>query len=449
MIFNPDSPEPLAQDESGLNEIDLISQLLRAPRSGGSQSLHEHAITLSEKSIATFQSQTITDHAPGSILKDFQLFLDSIGPKGVPVSGNRHALPAMLLSELNESLGQPIAINFARPAQKSYPNICGLYLLSKASGLVHDVTSGKKPGVVLNPEGLSEWKELNATEQYFTLLEAWLVRARPEMLGESSGGGFRRDEGSNCLAFWQFRTGADLKFTKYADQDILRYTPNLSNLALMQLFGLVTIQSAKPESGKGWRIKSIQKLPWGDAVLQGYLEALDTNDYGWPIDTDPYAPFGALQPVFQPHFPDWQNTLSIQKPELRLGVHIFKVTLGKAWRQIAITGSLCLDDLSHLILESVDFDSDHLDVFQYKDATGQTLSVYHPYCEEGPFTDEVRIGEIPLKPEMSMTYIFDFGDKWKFKVTLESVGDVHDKADYGEILERHGKAPQQYPDWDD
>ncbi len=449
MIFTPDSPEPLAQDESGLNEIDLILQSMHAPLSGGSQPLQEAAITLSETSIATFQSQTITDHGPGSILKDFQLFLDSIGTKGVPVSSARHTLPTKLLSELNESLGQPIAIAFARPAQKSYPNICGLYLLSKASGLVHDVMSGKKPGVVLNAEGLSEWKELNPTEQYFTLLEAWLVRARPEMLGERSGGGFRRDEGSSCLAFWQFRTGADLKFAKYADQDILRYTPTLTNLALMQLFGLVTIQSAKPDSGKGWRIKSIQKLPWGDAVFQGYLEALDTNDYGWPIDTEPYAPFGALQPVFQPYFPDWQNTLSTQKPEFRPGVHTFKVTLGKAWRRMAIAGSLSLENLSHLILASVDFDSDHLDMFEYQEASGRTVSVNHPYCDEGPFTDEVQIGEIPLKPGMSMTYIFDFGDWWKFQVTLESVTEVHAKADYSEILERHGKAPQQYRDWDD
>jgi hypothetical protein len=126
MIFTPDSPEPLAQDESGLTEINLILQSLRAPLSGGSQPPQEAAITLSETSIATFQAQTITDHGPGSILKDFQLFLDSIGTKGVPVSSARHTLPTKLLSELNESLGQPIAIVFARPAQKSYPNICGL-----------------------------------------------------------------------------------------------------------------------------------------------------------------------------------------------------------------------------------------------------------------------------------------------------------------------------------
>jgi hypothetical protein len=437
------------ENESGLSEIDELSQSLRARFSSGTCDDVPMSQPLSPETITLLTQHTITAENPGSIVQDFQIFLDAIGTKGVPVSGARYNLPTKLLAELNASVAQPIALDFQRPVQKSYPNISGLYLLAKASGLAYLEMSGKKPGLVLNTTALAQWKQLNPTEQYLTLLEAWLLRACPEMLGEPSEGRFQLNDGSRCLRFWQFRSETTQKFSKYSEQSMLQYFPNLYNIALMQMFGFITIQSAKPEKGMGWRIKAITKLPWGDAVLHAFLEAAEEQDYMWPVDADPYAPLGALQPVFQPYFPEWQNTLSIQKPEFRPGVHTFKVCLGKAWRRIAIAGNLYLDHLSDLILESVDFDSDHLDVYRYQDITGQTLSVYHPFCDEGPFTNAVRVGDIPLTIGMSMTYIFDFGDRWEFQVTLESVAEVHPKADYGEILEQHGKAPVQYPQWEE
>jgi hypothetical protein len=257
------------------------------------------------------------------------------------------------------------------------------------------------------------------------------------------------DQSSKCLSFWHLPRSANRKFSKYSEQSGLNYHPNFYNLALMEMFGLVAITSGKPESGKGWRIKQIKKLPWGEAVFNGILKAATDYEFLWPIDRDPYAPLGALKPIFGDYFPEWQNTLSVQKPEFNPGVHTFKVTLDKTWRRLAIAGNLTLSDLSYLILKSVNFDSDHLDLFRYQHPTGSMVEIYHPYAENEPSTDEVRVGDLPLKPGMSMTYIFDFGDWWEFRVTLEEVGEPPKKASYTKILERHGTPPQQYPDWDE
>jgi len=62
----------------------------------------------------------------------------------------------------------------------------------------------------------------------------------------------------------------------------------------------------------------------------------------------------------------------------------------------------------------VDFDADHLYEFIYVDRLGATQAVGHPSCEEGPFTDQVRVGELPLQPGQSMRFVFDFGDNWQF-----------------------------------
>ena len=48
-----------------------------------------------------------------------------------------------------------------------------------------------------------------------------------------------------------------------------------------------------------------------------------------------------------------------------------------------------------------------------------------------------------------MTYIFDFGDWWEFAVQLEAIQPDDARSQYAAILESYGKAPPQYPDWDE
>jgi hypothetical protein len=48
---------------------------------------------------------------------------------------------------------------------------------------------------------------------------------------------------------------------------------------------------------------------------------------------------------------------------------------------------MTLFDLSLLILESVDFDTDHLAMFKYRNQNGRTIDVYHPYSDSPPFTE--------------------------------------------------------------
>lgn len=60
-----------------------------------------------------------------------------------------------------------------------------MYLLLRASGLsVIGETDGQRV-LSLDGEALASWHDLNATERYFALLEAWLVRGEGEIIGES------------------------------------------------------------------------------------------------------------------------------------------------------------------------------------------------------------------------------------------------------------------------
>jgi hypothetical protein len=440
--------EPMASGGNYPSPLESRNSLSKELRSSMWQKAAEELPPLSDETIATLKQQTITTTEPGTILQDFQTLLDFIGDEGVPVSGTYHLLSQNLLPEINQRLSQPIQLDLKRPVQKSYPPINGLYLLLRATGMGQIVSQGKKHRLMLNSEILSSWNSLNPTEQYFTLLEAWMIRSDEEMLGERRS---PLNEGTKCIQFWRTLPDKGQKFSNYSEQQSLNYWPELHNLALLNLFGFLKLETAKPEAGKGWRVKKIQRSSFGDALIQALVNAYTIQgwEWEWESETNPALPFGELQPALQPYFPEWKNSLTFPQHEFRTGVYVFKVSLGKVWRRIAISSEMFLSDLSHLILESVDFDMDHLDKFIYRSPNGRTIEIYHPYAEYSPSTDEVRVGDLPLTEGASMTYIFDFGDHWEFEVQLEKIQASQGQADYAEILESHGAAPQQYPDWDE
>ncbi len=109
-----------------------------------------------------------------------------------------------------------------------------------------------------------------------------------------------------------------------------------------------------------------------------------------------------------------------------------------------------LEYLSTTILDAFDFDHDHLYQFTYKNRFGSLTHVCHPHMDGKPFyTDEILIGDIPLQPGSSMTYLFDFGDNWEFNVKLERIDPVDKKMKKPRVIKSFGEAPEQYPSWEE
>jgi hypothetical protein len=392
--------------------------------------------------IAILQQQEITATIPGTILQDFQTLLDFIGQGGIAVGGKLNLIPMKVLAQINQQLAEPIQTDLQRPQQKSYPTINGLYLLLRATAMGKVVQKGKKSQLRLDPVMVNRWQQMNLTERYFNLLEAWLVIAQEEMLGERG----HMTEGSRCLQYWSRMPSKGEKFPSYQMQQNLKYYPGFHNLALMKLFGLIEANYGKPEVGKGWRVKSVQQTPWGKALLQVAFQGWSDPEMIWDRDQPVEPQFGKLQPVLQPYFPQWQQIIELPQIESIAGVYIFKVSWHQIWRRIAIFSDKTLWDLSQLILLSVDFDSDHLDMFTYKNQLGLTMQAFHPYLERSPSTDQMRIADLPLEVGSAMEYLFDFGDNWEFQLLLEEIKpDI--RPGYGEIIASQGKAPEQYPDW--
>ncbi|NOT60269.1 MAG: plasmid pRiA4b ORF-3 family protein [Acidobacteria bacterium] len=418
---------------------------------------------LSAKSQDLLRAQTITQNEPGTVLRDFETFLQFIASHPLEAAGLYDMLPINCLSALNEQMSQPLRIEMKRPMHKSFPHLSVLFLLARAGGFIcTDGQSGKRLLRLYEP-ALQQWQTLNATERYFTLLDIYLWHANGELINDRRGGGrFLKGMSSEALMVWSRHGEGGVKVPAGKQQENLIFTTWFHYYAFFELFGFVIITQGKPEAGKGWRIKAIKPTPCGLALFElvkvkevnfwnSILRGDQDDDEDEPVpQPNQEVVFNHFQPHLQPYFPEWQRCLAFKDDSgPRAGVFQFKASLGKAWRRIAIDARDTLEDLSLTVLEAFDFDNDHLHRFIYRDRFGLPQEINHPSMDEPPFSDQVPLQDLSLPLGGRMTFIFDFGDHWEFDLTLEKIDPTPFGIPKPKVIESHGKAPEQYPSWDD
>jgi hypothetical protein len=394
------------------------------------------------------RSLVVDETGPGTILRDLRALLGFVRERALPVSKKNQLPPLKVLPEINARMAHPVRLGLKRPQLKSYPHIQGLYLLLRVTGLAYVGGTSTSPTLTISDEVCTSWSHLSLTEQYFALLDAWLMRGTPEAVGErvdSQGDFAQRMIG--CVELFQ---RVPPEGVEVADQNDLtwhvRYSPGLMGLALLEMFGLMSVEHGLTQPGKGWQVRRIGRTPLGDAVfaLLGTAVLRDWDKI-MALEDASGEGFGALQPIFQPYIPAWRAVLSSPKWAFRDGTYVFKASLGRIWRRIALPAASSLDDLAHAILDAYSFDYDHLYAFSYQGRLGTMEAAYHPYMDDGPWASEVRVGDVPLAVGQTMTYRYDYGDNWLFDVALERVDPANGPIRSPTLLETHGDVPDQYP----
>ena len=412
--------------------------------------------------IGLLETQDFENRPPGPILEDFDVLLELIGHEGIPVTPT-HLLQLNQLHTLNSRLSQPVLLGSKRPVQKSYPPINGLYLVLRSTGLVR-IDNDKKPLLRLDPVAMESWRSLNRVERYFELLKAWWGRSSVETIGERAGG-FT----DHCLykvigMLKDLRQAQGvLTITQPYNAEMLKFNPGLHNLALLELFGFVRIRLLGPGVSKTWSPSEIRLTDWGDAILGSCVDLYfkkpmsgdglpeEVKDYDFGMILDPLEYFEYWGRLVRPCIRGWQRELEIPDAEFQGGTHVFKVLLGKdCWRRLALSGEHDFALFANTILDAFDFDRDHLHMFSYKDPLGRTQKIFHQYMEysDDPFDCDVNIGDILMHKGMTIGFLFDFGQSWRFGVVVEDI-DADPSIETPAIIEKQGEAPEQYPqaDW--
>jgi len=133
--------------------------------------------------------------------------------------------------------------------------------------------------------------------------------------------------------------------------------------------------------------------------------------------------------------------------------YVFKVKLEydkRVWRRIEVLGSQTLDDLHMAIQDAYDFDADPTHLYSFF-MSGKAWDKHSEYCHpeaDGPPATKVKIESLSLKPKQKFLYLFDYGDEWRFEVEFLKQGSS-EKAAYPHIIDSRGKAPEQYPDYEE
>ncbi len=101
----------------------------------------------------------------------------------------------------------------------------------------------------------------------------------------------------------------------------------------------------------------------------------------------------------------------------------------RIWRRLSLPGDLTLDVVHTLFQAAMGWTDSHLHRFQPGDAHGYN----EPYFvtqfdeeegDEGTREESVRLDQVLRAPGDRLTYLYDFGDGWEHRVTLESVAPL-------------------------
>ncbi len=128
------------------------------------------------------------------------------------------------------------------------------------------------------------------------------------------------------------------------------------------------------------------------------------------------------------------------------------------YRDIEIEGSKSLYKLAEAIVAAFGFDFDHAFGF-YSGLTPAKMPRVNPRYELFADMGDADPGVLSVKKTRisqafpavahTMMFLFDYGDEWRFRVSLRGPGKKSGKARYPCVVAAQGEAPPQYPDADD
>ena len=136
--------------------------------------------------------------------------------------------------------------------------------------------------------------------------------------------------------------------------------------------------------------------------------------------------------------------------------HVFRASLNpKVYREFEVLSAKKLYDLGAATVWTFGFDFDHAFGF-YSKLTGSVFGSpikYELFADIGESNagsvKQTRIGDAFPEIGAKMTFLFDYGDEWKFRIEVIDRRRKEPRIRYPRLLKTNGKAPEQYPDPDE
>lgn len=429
----------------------------------------------------------ITENSPTPILKDFESFMSYFEANKIKVSEKTKHFPNKTLSEVNAKLENGVQNPPKNLRQEGYTLIHLFYHISLVSGLADISVIKNKSCIEVKPRH-EEFLTLSPVDKYMFLLEAFWVHCDLNMISNSYFQGrttqdiilfldplckeiekgksdFNPDNDKYQHSFRDLGTFIEcLSFFGFCDFeiDIDHEFATLSRRVIKRLwiteFGMKILPVLNQNRNLSFwnvsfRIESGEKIDFpgqknSEYDIGGFM--FESKKYSKSSSFVKIEPFNSIFKSLLSGMKDIVIPVIPHEEKVDLCHMIFNVYFTtKIYRKIAISSDSTLEELHWIIQEAFDFDNDHLYSFFMAGKPWSHKAINCPEGSEGPFTDEVTLGELKLKPGKKILYLFDYGDEWRFNVILKNVDPIEKPMKSPIILESVGEAPQQYPDFDD
>ena len=400
-----------------------------------------------------------TENEPTPIVRDFNTFVNYIEDTPFAIGKRAGHIPYKHLVELNETMSSPNTENTPRTPQRFYPRLLLFHNLALAGSLFQRIPSGSS--IVLEPtDRLYDFRALSNAGQYFFLLETlWVDCPFVELSFDSRG------RGASGLAFGLEQIlqviSKGKPGVKISADPILMYGYIFDGFLILclPLFGWYDYTRGESNRKSSVVLTSFTPSHLGVAMSKILLKERPFVKWNIPYrrtlgefpdhpgqeleGKGEYVPFVE---AFRSICTDGESLdmLPRRMQEHIQGNFVFRVSLGSVWRTIAISSEDTLHDLHLAIQDAFDFDDDHLYAFYMDNRRFSDYRFEHPYSDDGPWADDAVIGNIHLVVNQQFLYLFDFGDEWHFDVRLVEIQTDKPVLPRPEILQRKGKAPEQY-----
>ena len=130
---------------------------------------------------------------------------------------------------------------------------------------------------------------------------------------------------------------------------------------------------------------------------------------------------------------------------------LFGTYANEGWNGlIEIESSSTLEDLHFAIIDAVNFANDHL--YEFYVSRTERSRIRLRFSEEGGKIYNTTLESLyPLEKGRKLYYLFDYGDHWLFKIakSRKSPQKPETGIKYPRLLSETGKAPVQYPVWEE
>ena len=411
------------------------------------------------KKIISIPRFRFTEDEPTPIVKDFNAFVEYVEHTPFALTKKTGNIPYKYLVALNQLMSSPNTENTPRTPQRFYPRLHLFYNLALAGGLFQQIQSGAS--IVLEPaDRLYDFRSLSDAGKYFFLLETlWVDCPFPELSFTGDGGRsisvvFGLEQFLQSIS--KAKPGQKLPTGQI---QMLIFTLDGFISLCFPLFGWYDIRVNRGDTKSWFTIVSLTPSHLGVAIGRILLKERpfvkwnlpcrrmlgEIVDYpGQELDGESeYVPFVE---AFRRICEDGRSLdmLPRKMREHVKGNFIFKVSLGKVWRTIALSSEHTLHDLHLAIQDAFRFDDDHLYAFYMDNRKWSDYSFEHPYSDDAASADDVLIGDTDLAVNQSILYLFDFGDEWTFDVRLVEIRTDEPLLPEPKIIGRKGSAPEQY-----